>query len=103
MVPDGKGNFIASYNAAMLSFGGKNSILDHSVVIHAPNLTRLACDNIVGYVVSGPDSSTQSSGDGYSSKDVAEGNRRSSSSSGASVRAASLSAALLLVAGAVFA
>ncbi|KAJ2780966.1 hypothetical protein H4R18_003164 [Coemansia javaensis] len=51
LTADGSGSskFKTSYRSTVLSFDGRVSVLGHSIVIHAPNNTRLACANIVGY------------------------------------------------------
>ncbi|KAJ1734818.1 Superoxide dismutase [Coemansia biformis] len=99
MVGDSKGNFNASYNAALLTFGGKNTILDHSVVIHATNGTRLACANIIGYVLA---TGTDKAVPDHESGSATHSDDLESKSSGAS-HVAALSTLLLLLASATLA
>ncbi|KAJ2788160.1 Superoxide dismutase [Coemansia interrupta] len=47
------GEYTASYPDSILTFTGGNAILGHSIVIHGPDSSRLACANITGYVLSG--------------------------------------------------
>ncbi|KAJ2160371.1 Superoxide dismutase [Coemansia sp. RSA 552] len=53
LVGDAEGKCAGTFNAAELTFGGKNTILDHSIVIHGGDGARLACGNIIGYVLAG--------------------------------------------------
>ncbi|KAJ1960926.1 hypothetical protein GGI12_003535 [Dipsacomyces acuminosporus] len=41
------GQFHIKYVDSLISFKGENNVLGHSVVIHAPDNTRLACANIL--------------------------------------------------------
>ncbi|KAJ1959662.1 Superoxide dismutase, partial [Dipsacomyces acuminosporus] len=43
---DASGEFTVKYTDSLISFSGANTILGHSVVIHAPDNSRLACANI---------------------------------------------------------
>ncbi|KAJ2786118.1 Superoxide dismutase [Coemansia javaensis] len=92
MTADANGAFVASYNATQLAFGGKNTILDHSVVIHGPNGTRLACANIIGYILSTDQDSAAGLNDGESGT--------SNTHSPAAPRAVVASAGMLLLAAA---
>ncbi|KAJ2613011.1 hypothetical protein H4S08_002440 [Coemansia sp. RSA 1365] len=57
MVGDDKGNASGDFVATELAFGTKNTILDHSIVIHNSDGDRVACANIVAFVPDG-DSTT---------------------------------------------
>ncbi|KAI8320703.1 Cu,Zn superoxide dismutase-like protein [Martensiomyces pterosporus] len=77
------GEFSANYTDSLLSFSGTNSILGHSVVIHAPDNTRLACANITASTKSS-DARESSSGDEVSASARASGAAHVSSAGDAS-------------------
>ncbi|KAJ2874764.1 Superoxide dismutase [Coemansia asiatica] len=52
MQADANGSYSGNFQDPMLSFSGDSSILGHSIVIHGPDSSRLACANITGYVLS---------------------------------------------------
>ncbi|KAJ2601776.1 Superoxide dismutase [Coemansia sp. RSA 1286] len=52
MEADANGSYSGNFKGTVLSFSGDSSILGHSIVIHAPDASRLACANITGYVLS---------------------------------------------------
>ncbi|KAJ2009211.1 hypothetical protein GGI04_000647 [Coemansia thaxteri] len=103
------GQGIMTFNDPIITFGeGKTSILGHSVVIHAPDNTRLACGNIVGYALQVPASGSASSpaaSHSGSSQDEASGldpvdSAITTKTSGSAVSAA-LSAALVVLGAAI--
>ncbi|PIA19437.1 Cu,Zn superoxide dismutase-like protein [Coemansia reversa NRRL 1564] len=51
MVGDDKGNASGDFVATELAFGTKNTILDHSIVIHNSDGDRVACANIDAFVL----------------------------------------------------
>ncbi|KAJ2499733.1 hypothetical protein GGI11_007935 [Coemansia sp. RSA 2049] len=61
MVGDADGKFDAKFDATLLSFSGKTSILDRSVVIHNSAGDRVACGNITAYVLDDGDNDNSDS------------------------------------------
>ncbi|KAJ2079715.1 hypothetical protein H4R24_003581 [Coemansia sp. RSA 988] len=59
MVGDEEGNASGDFVATELAFGGKNTILDHSIVIHNSDGDRVACANIVAFVLGDGESSDE--------------------------------------------
>ncbi|KAJ2797128.1 hypothetical protein H4R20_005302 [Coemansia guatemalensis] len=59
MVGDKEGNASGDFVATELAFGGDNTILDHSIVIHNSAGDRVACANIAAFVLGGDNNSDQ--------------------------------------------
>ncbi|KAI9504156.1 Superoxide dismutase [Coemansia spiralis] len=90
---DANGNFNANFDASELSFSGKNSIIDHSIVVHSPTGARIACANITAFVFE-----TDGSSEGANS---AAANHESSDKSGSVSLASLFSGALAILAVAI--
>ncbi|KAJ1748466.1 hypothetical protein GGH19_003077 [Coemansia sp. RSA 1807] len=102
LVGDDEGKCLKSVNATELTFGGKSTILDHSIVIHNAKGDRVACSNITGFILAGDPISAAGIHDASEMEDMddMEGMDNMSDTSGGSSRAAMLSGALLSVAAA---
>ncbi|KAJ2825524.1 hypothetical protein IWW50_002811 [Coemansia erecta] len=109
LVGDDQGQCLMNINATELTFGGENTILDHSIVIHNSNKDRVACSSIIGYILSNNPASAAGLNESSEMGDMdmedmnmkdMENMGESSSTNDALPRAASLSGALLALAGA---
>ncbi|KAJ2491589.1 hypothetical protein IWW37_002156 [Coemansia sp. RSA 2050] len=98
LVANSNGQATMTFNNPVITFGdNKTTILGHSIVVHNPDNSRLACGNIVGFVLKDPSSATSSRSD--SSQSDSDSDSTDSQTSGAA--SAAMSAALALVAAAI--
>ncbi|KAJ2817159.1 Superoxide dismutase [Coemansia sp. 'formosensis'] len=97
LTANANGQATLTFNDPIITFGdNKTTILGHSIVVHNPDNTRLACGNIVGYALKNP--STPSSHTGSSQT---ESNSDSSDSKSSGASSAAMSAALAIMAAAI--
>ncbi|KAJ2888043.1 Superoxide dismutase [Coemansia aciculifera] len=103
LTANANGQAILTFNDPVITFGdNKTTILGHSIVIHNPDNSRLACGNIIGYVKDSPSSKTKTNTGaktGSESDSDSGSDSESSHSSGAS--SVSISAALAIMAAAI--
>ncbi|KAJ2335509.1 Superoxide dismutase [Coemansia sp. RSA 2681] len=105
LAANANGQATLTFNDPIITFGNnKTSILGHSIVIHNPDNTRLACGNIVGYVKTNPSSSSgthsgSSKTESDSDSDSDSSKTSDTKTSGAS--SAAISAALAVMAAAI--
>ncbi|KAJ2368134.1 hypothetical protein H4S01_001763 [Coemansia sp. RSA 2610] len=105
MVGDDNGMYVGTFNATQLTFGGKDTVLDHSIVIHNSKGDRIACANIIGYILGSEPVSAAGIHDMSSMDDMEgmEGMDSGTDTSGASSRTVTISGAVLaLFAAALF-
>ncbi|KAJ1741027.1 hypothetical protein LPJ78_003543 [Coemansia sp. RSA 989] len=95
------GTFVGNFNVSTLDFGGEHTILDHSIVIHNSKGDRIACANIIGYVLGGEPASAAGMNE-RSMESMDDEPTTTNSSSGNLLTASVFSSALLAVAAAAF-
>ncbi|KAJ1823275.1 Cell surface superoxide dismutase [Cu-Zn] 4 [Coemansia sp. S610] len=100
LVANANGQATMTFNNPVITFGdNKTTILGHSIVVHNPDNSRLACGNIVGYVLKDPSSKSESESKSKSKSESDSESDTDTQSSGAS--SVAMSAALALVAAAI--
>ncbi|KAJ2849258.1 hypothetical protein IWW36_002751 [Coemansia brasiliensis] len=90
------GSFVGNFNVSTLAFGGENTILDHSIVIHDSEGKRIACANIIGYVLG----SDQASAAGMNERSMESMDDEPTTTASGSFLTASIFSSTLLVAAA---
>ncbi|KAJ2063990.1 hypothetical protein GGI17_001345 [Coemansia sp. S146] len=97
LTANANGQATLTFNDPIITFGNnKTTILGHSIVVHNPDNTRLACGNIIGFARKNPSTSGSHTG---SSQTESDNTSSDSKSSGAS--SAAMSAALAIMAAAI--
>ncbi|KAJ2867689.1 hypothetical protein GGH94_000656 [Coemansia aciculifera] len=99
LTANANGQATLTFNDPIITFGNnKTTILGHSIVVHNPDNTRLACGNIIGFVRKNPSTSGSHTGSSQTESD-SDNTGSNTKSSGAS--SAAMSAALAIMAAAI--
>ncbi|KAJ2747257.1 Superoxide dismutase [Coemansia sp. BCRC 34301] len=102
LTANASGQATLTFNDPIITFGdNKTTILGHSIVIHNPDNTRLACGNIVGYVKQDPNSKTSSHTGTSKTESDSDSDSDSDSSKTSGASSAAISAALAVMAAAI--